>query len=76
MQRRFGDKSLVFAAVLAFALAFMCNAAQCADGTAANSNLAPITGTNVTHGPTMPPYPWEGVQGTHGPTMPPYPWEG
>jgi hypothetical protein len=60
MQRRFGDKSLVIAAVLVFAFAFTCSAAQFVDYTAASANLAPITGTNVTHGPTMPPYPWEG----------------
>ena len=75
MQRRFGYRSFVFAITPVFALALACSAAQCVDS-AASGNVVPAASVQITHGPTMPPYPWEGVQITHGPTMPPYPWEG
>jgi len=30
----------------------------------------------VTHGPTFPPDPWDGLTVAHGPTFPPDPWDG
>jgi len=37
--------------------------------------FAAVTGPQVSHGPTLPPNPWDGKV-AHGPTLPPNPWDG
>jgi len=71
MSQRF-QHTLTFTAVLSLFMLVMVpvgSAAITAHHGSQAAALPPVAAT----GPTMPPYPWEGLT---GPTMPPYPWEG
>jgi len=49
--------------------------ALCAAILLATGACAFAAGTQVSHGPTFPPDPWDGKV-MHGPTFPPDPWDG
>ena len=67
--RRSGVTKLSFSSLIipVLALVFAVNGSSAARG---------ATAFRITHGPTMPPQPGEGLQLAHGPTMPPQPGEG
>ena|ERR1039457_6729414 len=68
----FLENKFAQAAVLSlFLFAFALNA-----GTPAPSAMTTINTVSFSHGPTMPPAPWDGLAVVHGPTMPPAPWDG
>ena len=76
MHRLLDNRVTVLATALLLALAFAGNAAPRTEPVSPGVPATGLAQVQVTHGPTMPPYPWEGLQVAHGPTMPPYPWEG
>jgi len=77
---KFFESKFAFGAVLSlFAISFTWNASQGAALPFTGHLMMDSSGTQVAHGPSIPPDPWEGTGSTltaHGPSIPPDPWEG
>ena len=78
---KFFESKLAFGAVFSlFAISFAWNASQGAALPFTGHLMMDSSGTQVAHGPSIPPDPWEGtgssVRVAHGPSIPPDPWEG
>ena len=68
LENKFAQVAVLSLFVFAFALSA---------GTPTRSAMtATINIVSISHGPTMPPAPWDGLAVVHGPTMPPAPWDG
>ena len=73
---RFFENKLAFAVIVGlFALALTANALQGATLPPPDRSETGPKLVALTHGPSLPPYPWENLRVAHGPSLPPYPWE-
>jgi hypothetical protein len=76
MQRFFENKLAFVAIFVLFATAVAFNASQGNESPAAANKWRTSPVTQLAHGPSIPPDPWDGLAANHGPSIPPDPWDG